>query len=226
MQRETARQRAERVLDELSLTARNGHIEIIDFKEAESCYVHHSRRAVALTGYACVSPVMARGRFPRYTFIDMIQGMPAMDGGEAWALAAICGATIPESYSDWPQAFGERVWRVVQKYDLDAFFERVTRPFGSGGDHYHLRPRGFDWESPDRTELPDVLARWRSEYRKSPPVRQVMTATVLQLYRQGEDKHWMVRVPKGWHASEGIEILQAADALEDWGGLCATYAGW
>lgn len=50
-----------------------------------------------------------------------------------------------------------------------------------------------------------------------------MVATVLQLYRSGEETNWMVRVPKKWHGAEGIEILRDQGVLADWGRLYALY---
>ena len=89
-----------------------------------------------------------------------------------------------------------------------------------------MRPRGFDWTQTDPPELPGGLQKWRSDYRKLPPDRQLLVATILQLYLQGPDRHWMVRVPKHWHAAEGIEVLRAQGALADWGRLYALYPGW
>lgn len=57
-------------------------------------------------------------------------------------------------------------------------------------------------------------------------MRQLLVATVLQLYRQGPDKFWMVRVPKSCHAADGIAILRDHGALHDWARLYALYPGW
>lgn len=53
------------LLDRLGLAIGASQVEIVDFKQAESCYIHHTQVPVALTGYALVSPAFARGRFPR-----------------------------------------------------------------------------------------------------------------------------------------------------------------
>ena len=70
------------------------------------------------------------------------------------------------------------------------------------------------------------MQQWRRNYKTLTSVRQLMVATVLQIYRQGPDPYWMVRVPKNWHAAEGVEILHANVALADWARLYALYPGW
>lgn len=215
------------VLDSLGLAIGAHQVEIVDFKQAESCYVHHSLVPVALVGYAIVSPVFARGRFPKHSFIDLIQKRPSMDTLEALALATECGADVaPPIGLANPRPFGEHLWAVIDRYDLSAFFERVDRPYGSGGEHFLMRPRGFDWNTPSQPEIPGAVQKWRRDYKALPLVRQLMVATVLQLYRQGPDQYWMVRVPKTWHAAEGIAILHANGVLADWARLYALYSGW
>lgn len=213
------------LLDELGLAIGAHQVEIVDFPLAQSCHVHHTRLPVALVGYSIVSPAVAQGRFPKYSFLDLVRNRPAMDGIEARALAAVCGVELKGPFWGNPEPFGQHLWEVIEHYELGDFFERTER-WGSRGDHYLMRPRGFDWNDPDRLEIPGALTKWRTAYKKATPVRQLMTATVLQLYRQGDDPYWMVRVPKKWHASEGISILYDAGALPDWARLYALYPGW
>ncbi len=214
------------LLDSLGLAIGTHQVEIIDFHQAESAYVHHSRIPVAAVGYALVSPTFAKGRFPKLTFIDLIHKRPSMDEIEARAVAAVCGVEVePGSWSN-PEPFGIHLWSMIEHYDLGAFFQRVDRPYGSRGEHYYMRPRGFDWGNPDNPEIPGALEQWRADYRKLPPYRQLLVATILQLYFQGEDTYWMVRVPKKWHAAEGVDILQANGALQDWARLYVLYPGW
>lgn len=216
------------MLDNLGLAMGAQQVELVDFKQAEQCYVHHTKVPVAIAGYTLVSPAFARGRFPRFSFIDLMQKRPSMDENEACAVAAICGAEVTPPFWGNPQPFGEHLWDVIDRYELGVFFERVGRRYGSegGGEHYLMRPRGFDWNDPDEPEIPGGLKAWRSEYKKLPTVRQLMVASILQLYLQRDDRHWMVRVPKKWHAAEGIEALHANGALADWARLYALYPGW
>ena len=216
------------LLDELGLAIGTSQVEIIDSRQAESCYIHHARVPVALTGYALVSPALARGRFPGFSFVDLIHKRPSMDEIEVCAFAAICGAEVTPPFWGNPEPFGAHLWHVIGRYGLDPFFERVAERhrYGNHGDHFLMRPRGFDWSDPDQSEIPGALAKWRSDYKKLPPARQLMVATILQLYLQDDDSCWMARVPKKWHASKGIEILKKEGALQDWVRLYALYPGW
>lgn len=210
------------MLDRLGLAIDAGTVVMADYTEAESCYIHHTQVPVAVTGYALVSPAFARGRFPKLSFIDVIQKRPSMDEYEAVALASLCGVEVKPPFWGNGEPFGAHLWDVIARYRLEPFFERRDRPYGRDGDHYFMRPRG--WSTND--ELPDVLAKWRADYRKLGTPHQLMVATVLQLYRQGTDRRWMVRVPKTWHAADGIDELHAAGFLADWARLVALYPGW
>lgn len=211
-----------RLLDELGLAIGPHGAQLVDVTAVDG-YIHHSRAPVAVVGYALTVPTIARGRFPKLTFIALMQKACSLDSLEKGALAALCGAREPRQWHD-PAAFGKLVWQVVERYDLGAFFERLDRPFGTEGEHYAMRPRGVDQNTGE--SIPAELKKWQATYRAATPLRQLMTATVLQLYKQGEDKDWMVRVKKDWHAAEAIEILRAEAALEDWGRLYALYSGW
>jgi hypothetical protein len=54
----------------------------------------------------------------------------------------------------------------------------------------------------------------------------MLVASLLWLYRGGEDKTWMARLPKAWHAVDALVALRAAGLLEDWAKLVALYPGW
>lgn len=215
-----------RMLDQLGLAMGPHQVHLIDAHKAQEGYVHHTQTAVALAGYTLVSPEFAQSRFPKLTFIDLIQKRPSMDEIEACALAQVCGADVTPPFWGNGAPFGQHLWAVIERYQLDAFFERVGKRYGSEGDHYLMRPKGIDWNDPEQPELPDELRKWRSDYKKQPPERQLMVATILQLYKQGNDPYWMVRVPKKWHAAEGIEILRTHGALKDWAKLYSMYPGW
>jgi|GEM_PF-1085125 len=216
-----------KLLDSLGLALGAHQVELVDLHEAETAYVHHSLVPVAVVGYALVSPAFAKGRFPKFSFIDLIHKRPGMDEIEACALAAVFGGGLTPPFWSNPEPFGLHLWTMIERYDLGAFFQRVDRPYGSRGEHYLMRPRGFDWVNPENPEIPGALDQWRFDYRKLPPVRQLLVATILQLYFQSEDEYWMTgRVPKKWHAAEGVEILKANGALQDWARLVALYPGW
>lgn len=214
------------LLDQMGLAIGPHQVELIDFKQAESCYIHHTSAPVALVGYASVSPTFARGRFPNFSFLDLIAKRPSMDEREACALAAICETDVTPPFWGNPAPFGRQLWAVIERYDLSMFFDRLDpkNAYGSGGDHYLMRPRGGNMEIEDaNTEA--ILKQWRADYKKLPEFRQLLVATIIRLYNSDESR-WLVRVPKKWHAAEGIEILRAQGALADWARLYALYPGW
>jgi hypothetical protein len=200
-------------------------VVMVDLEHAARCYIHHTQAPVALVGYTLASPSFARERLPDFSFIQLVQKRPSMDNREAIALAAVCGVHVTPPFWGNPEPFGEHLWHVIAQHGLSAFFVRVDRSYCSGS-HCTMRPRGFDWNDPNNPPVPDELSQWRRDYRALHPARQILVATILQLYLQRHDKHWMVRVPKRWHASEGIEILRQADCLQDWARLIALYPGW
>lgn len=191
----------------------------------ERCYVHHSLLPVALVGYALADPGFAKARFPDTEFLHLVRKRPQMDMHETGALAALCGADAVLPSWDNPEPFSAHLFGVIDKYNLGAFFVYLERNGGSPR-HYALRPRGFDWDSADPLEIPGAIDQWRRSYRALPTERQLMVATIMTLYLQRDDKRLMVRVPKKWHAVDGVLSLRDAGYLQDWAKLVALYPGW
>lgn len=180
---------------------------------------------VAVTGYALVSLPFARGRFPEYSFLNLVRARPSMDDTEAEAFAAVCGVKVAPPFWDRPGPFATHLWDVIDRHELGAFFERLPGSHPSG-DHYAMRPRGFTYTDPGWPEIPGAMAAWRKAYKALSTERQLMVATILALYNQAADKTWLVRVPKKWHAAEGVAILNGAGYLTDWARLVALYPAW
>ena len=200
-----------------------GLVVMTDFAKAESAYIHHSRVPVAVVAMAMASPTFARGRFPKLRLVDVVAKTASMDGAEKRALAAVCGASVeglPEGSSRAP-AFAAHLLDVIARYEFDAFFTRVPDRAVNGID---VRPRGVDY----RTDEVDAaaMAEWRCAYKGLPPVRQMMVATIIWLYRGEPDKTWLARLPSTWHAADAIVALVEDGALRDWGRLVALYPGW
>jgi hypothetical protein len=203
------------LLHELGLHIGATQVEIVDFNQAEGCYIHHTRAPVALTGFALVSPSFARGRFPKFTFLNLINKRPAMDEKEVCAFAAVCSIKVTPPFWNNPQPFDNHLTSMIDKYGLGTFFQRAEPKI-----------QGISWSTCSKT--PDKFKQWCSDYRKLPPVRQLLVATVLGLYGQ-YDAHntWLVRVPKKWHAAEGVCLLREdREAFQDWARLYALYPGW
>lgn len=136
------------LLDRLGLGIGASQVEIVDFKQAESCYIHHTQVPVALTGYALVSPAFARGRFPKLSFIDLIHKRPSMGEIEACAIAAVCGAEVVPPFWSNPEPFSDHLWSVIARHGLEPFFERVGERyrFGSRGGPLSDAAPGFQLE--------------------------------------------------------------------------------
>lgn len=215
------RNNVSKLLDELGLSLpMPGRPEIIDFSQAESCHVHHSRTPTATVGYAMVSPSLARGRFPKFTFIAMMDKRSSMDEYEVCALADMCGAEVTPPFWGNPGPFTRQLHWVIDKYDLWEFFQKDAH--GEPGTPFEIRPIGSNADASS-----DVLKKWRAAFKKLPDVRKMMVVSILGLYNaKACNEHWLLRVPKSWHAVDGIQILRENGALADWGKLFATYSGW
>ncbi len=197
-----------------------GTLEFSAMDMAESCYIHHTRMPVAIAAFARISPAFARGRFPKTRLVDVVAQRPGMDADEAVALAAVCGATVQPPFWSHPGPFTEHLLDILERYRMDVFFRRDC----PGENHYAIRPRGFDWSTDE--EAPAEMKAWRAGYKALPVCRQMMVATVLWLYRGGQDKTWLGRLPCAWHAADAIPVLRVTGHLADWARLVALYSGW
>jgi hypothetical protein len=200
-----------------------------DMATASGAYVHHSSVPAALAAYAAVDPIFARGRFPGTTLIELIHKRPSMDHAELCALALACGADGPSPhYASMVTTFGAALWDVVDHYGLGGVFEQVKK---HPNEHAHMamRPRGFDWDLPDWPKNENTLRSMRKAYKALDPVPQVMALTVMHLYLQRTDRHFLLGgCPTKIHAADAIEILRATDPqhLQIWARLVTNYPGW
>lgn len=205
----------------------NGVWAFSDVATASSGYIHHSRVPVAMAAYAAVDPTFARGRFPGYTLIDLVDKMPSLDGYEYTALAQVCGAPEPAypSVQKRVAIFGASAWEVVTDYGLDPCFMKVE-PYGSEGSHYTMRPRGYVHASGE--PIPADLKAMRKAYRSMTPLQQVMTLTLMHLYCQGPDRYYLTGgCPTKIPAADALATLREDGiALSKWGRLVSHYAGW
>ncbi|WP_395678737.1 hypothetical protein [Inquilinus sp.] len=201
--------------------APGGIVAMADIHKAEHQYVDHTTKPVAAAAFAVVSPSFAKGRFPNYRLVDLVTNRPSLDGTEACAIAAVCGAPINlPHHLQADEAFARQLVRVIDSYDLGAFYLRTDR----GEHHRAIRPAGVDW-STEQT-IPAEMQAWRQAYCALPPGRQMLTATLMWLYRGDPDTTWLGRLPCGWLAADAITQLRRDGALADWGRLVALYPGW
>lgn len=199
-----------------------------DIQTASGTYIHHSQQPVALAAYAAVNATFAAGRFPGYALVNLVDKVPSMDYAEYAALAMVCGAPMPsfEGSDARARIFGKTAWDIVEKYELQGCFERHNQQHPGNGDHYNMRPRGYDWAG-SWDAVPAELKAMRKFYRAMSPLQQVMTLTILHLYSQGQDKFFLTGgCPTKIHAADAMSVLRAHAALPDWGQLVTNYAGW
>jgi hypothetical protein len=191
-----------------------------DVAKAESAYIHHTAVPTAVTTFATISPIFARGRFPGLTLADVVLKRPFMDCREVAALAAVCGEIVPPSTD--AEDFLAHLLSVIERHDMGMFFGRYPEHAALHG--IDVRPRGVDWTTYDVDE--EAIHAWRKAYRKLAPPIQMLVATVMWLYSDRPDCRWLERVPHRWHAAEAVNALKESGSLADWGRLVALYRGW
>jgi hypothetical protein len=195
----------------------------VDFDRAPGAPVHHSQVPVALVAWARASPVFARGLLPGTNLVDVVTKAPSMDGVEKAALAAVCGVKLDRLLVGSAAAplFQAQLVRIIEGYSLEAFYFRDPRNAINGID---VRPRGVNYHG--NTIDQGAISTWRVAYRRLPPARKMLVATILWLYRGNVDKTWLKGQSCKWHAADAVEELAAVGALQDWGKLVALYPGW
>jgi hypothetical protein len=202
--------------------------ELTDTYTASQAYIHHTQKPAALAAYAAVNDTFAAGRFPGYTLVALVDKMPSLDYAEYTAMAMACGSPLPSCAGSDVRAriFGNAVWSIVSTYKLEGCFERHNQVYQSNGDHYSMRPRGYNWGG-DWGPIPESLKAMRKCYRAMTPVQQIMVLTIIHLYHQGKDKSFLTGgCPTQILAAKALSILRHAGALPDWGHLVTHYAGW
>lgn len=197
----------------------DGHLSIADIERAAEGHVHHTLMPVALAAHTMVSLVYARGRFPDYPLAELVWKRPSMDEHEARVFAEILGAPIGGPFYTARTRFSEHLFDLLERRSVGRFFYRQPGTC----NHYGVRPRGYRAVG---ALVPKELAAWRTAYRALPAPEQMMVASLVWLYRGGEDRIWLTRVPKSWHAADAIVALRRAGLLEDWARLVALYPGW
>jgi hypothetical protein len=202
--------------------APGGLLVMADLNRAERCYVHDAYMPVAAAAFSSISPAFARGRFPGYGLGDLVWTRPSMDTTGAIALAEICGVIIQRPIWKNPEPFSDHLYELMERRCVGRFFFKHPRPRREG--HYAIRPRAYSIV--DESIMPEEMTAWRKDYRALPAPEQMLIASVLWLYRGGNDKTWMARLPKAWHAADALVALRAAGLIEDWAKLVALYPGW
>jgi hypothetical protein len=176
--------------------------------KAETRYVHHTAVPAAVTAFSLISPAFARGRFPKMTLADVVLKRSYMDRSEATALAIVCGETVPPQLD--ADEFIAHLHDVIDRHDLHPFFGRYPdRPANFGID---VRPHGVNWANFETDSK--GMADWRAAYKRVPPWKQTLVATVMWLYCGRKDCDWLKRLPHNWHAADALALLKYSGALD------------
>lgn len=122
-----------------------------------------------------------------------------MDGGEAAPLEALSGSEAPLQRN--PESFHEALQQTLRQLRLFKLFTRS----GNGDYHRSICPAAYNEFTGEH--YPEAMARWRADFRAMTPDQQMMTATIVWLYRAGPDSIWLRRVPCTWRASEAMHYM-------------------
>lgn len=222
--------KATQILAEFGVEMAPGGFPVMaDIRKAETCYIHHSRMPVALTAFALISPSFAKGRFPTNKLVDVVCKRWQMDPAEVVTLTTLCGQPVDGDF--WTdnqvqrELFIAHLEDIVARYELYALYAH-----GRPAQGITLKPRGADLDDESeetKQQFARTVTEWRKAYSGLPAHKQLLSASLMWLYRGDPDKTWLSRVgAHTWHAADAIPEMRAAGILEDWAKLIALYPGW
>lgn len=176
--------------------------------------------AATLVRMALVSPAHARELFPKFRLTRLVATRFDMDDGDAAAFASIINNKLLDPFRAIQRPFDYHLRNIIWSYRLGNLFSDD----GPGLHHHAIRPTGYDFDHGE--VIAAAMEQWRADYRAMNAQRQMLTASILWLYRAGPDNRWLRRVPCTWHAADAIDCMRRTGALDDWGRLIALYPGW
>lgn len=162
----------------------------------------------------------AKKRFPDYRLTRLVTARLELDEHDLMQLSYLVGDEVLRSVSDVPRPFDRHLRHVITQYGLNSLFSGD----GHGLYHHAIRPTGYDFHRDE--VIPTDMERWRADYRGMPDERQMLAASIIWLYRAGQDSVWLRRVPCTWHAADAITCMTRTDVFRDWIRLFALYPGW
>ena len=175
---------------------------------------------LALIALALESAEIAKQRFPDYRLTRLVSARLDLDETDISRIPDICGADVLRQIPGVVRPFDHQLRYVIGRYG----FERLFNDDGAAPYHYAIRPRGYDYHRDE--VIPAGMERWRADYRAMSDERQMLSASVIWLYRAGKDNVWLRRVPCTWHAADAIALMKSANVMTDWIRLFAFYPGW
>lgn len=125
-------------------------------------------------------------------------------------------------------------WVATAKHG--ALSQEASQPYGSfvcssclqerttGEYHRSICPSTYNERTGEH--YPEEMARRRADFRAMSPEQQMMTTTIVWMYRSDSDSIWLRRVPCTWKASETLHYMHDTGCLAVWLQLVARYPGW
>jgi hypothetical protein len=161
----------------------------------------------------------AEVKYPGYRLQRLVTFRIDMDETEIAKFADLTEVVAAPAWNA-DALFAEQLRSLISRAGLGPLFEES----GPGLHHHAIRPTGHLHYSGEVDEL--GMERWRAYYRSMPPVRQMLAASIIWLYRGKKDTTWLRRVPCTWHAAGSVAELRRAGLLRDWAKLVVWYPGW
>lgn len=170
--------------------------------------------AVRLGALSCDA---ATSRLDEMRLEDLVLGLLDLDCDEAAQLASLSGSGT--SFERSAESFHETLREAIRQLRL---FKLFTRAHGSEL-HRSICPAAYDERTGEH--YPEEMARWRADFRAMAPEQQMLTTTIIWMYRSGPDRIWLRRVSCTWRASEALHYMHDAGCLALWLKLIASCPG-
>lgn len=149
---------------------------------------------------------------------DLVLNLLDVNIKDAAQMDSLADSNTPFERS--PERFYEALQQAIRKLNLFKLFAKTQ----DGEHHRRICPSAYNERTGEH--YPEEMARWRAEFRAMSPEQQMMTATVVWMYRSGSDSIWLRRVPCTWKASEALHYMRDTGCLAVWLQLVARYPGW
>jgi hypothetical protein len=151
---------------------------------------------------------------------QLVSSRLVMNEAEIRAIGDLAGIQLSAAGGNPDIFFDSHLREAIGRHGLGALFSYD----GPGRHHHAVRPTGYDY---DRQAVePEGMKIWRAEYRALRPEVQMLTASIIWLYRGRKDNTWLRRVPCTWSAGDAIARMRAEGTLADWVALLVLYPGW
>nr|WP_315591692.1 hypothetical protein [uncultured Cupriavidus sp.] len=149
---------------------------------------------------------------------DLVLRLLDLDIEEAARLNTLADPDSPFERS--PKRFHETLQQTIGQLQLFKLFARID------GGEYHRSVCPAAYNERTGEHYAEEMARWRADFRAMSPEQQMMTTTIVWMYRSGPDSIWLRRVPCTWKASEALHYMRDTGCLALWLQLVARYPGW